>query len=110
MNAYYNNNFGKNRSAFYNNHSTKGTAIKARRRYSAPANAIEAILCFIDSIISFICSARVRVIAKAVMGFVCLIGILSIIGRLELGTLSLLSGCIGLGLIILVEFLVIKQK
>ena len=83
---------------------------KSRKGYATPANAIEAILCFIDAVITFICSARVRVIAKASMGFVCLIGILGIIGRLELGTLSLLSGCIGLALIILVEFLVIRQK
>lgn len=110
MNAYYNNKYGKNNSVFNNNYSTKGIARSSRKRYAAPSNAIEAILYFIDTLISFICSARVRVIAKAVMGFVCLIGILGIIGRLELGTLSLLSGCIGLGLIILVEFLVIRQK
>ena len=109
MNTYYNHDFGKNKSVFNNNYSTKGNFKKARRT-SSSANVIEAILCFIDIIVEFICSARVRVIAKAVFGFICLIGVLGIIGRLELGTLSLLSGCIGMGLIILVEFLVIRQK
>ena len=110
MNAYYNNNFGKNRSAFYNNYSAKGTAVRARKRRSGLIAIVEAILCFIDSAIEFICSAKVRIVAKAVFGFVCLVGVLGIIGRLELGTLSLLSGCIGLGLILALEFLIIRQK
>ena len=108
MNAYYNNQYEKNHSTFNNNYSTRGIARRTRKGYAV--SATEAILYFIDAIISFICSARVRVAAKAVLGFVCLIGIIGIIGRLELGTLSLFSGCVGLGLIILLEFLVIRQK
>lgn len=110
MNTYYDRDFGKNSSVLNKNYSTKGIYKKSRRKSCASVNIVEAILNLIDMIVAFVCSARVRIIAKAIFGFVCLIGVVGIIGRLEMGTLPLLSGCIGLGLIILVEFLVIRQK
>ena len=109
MNRYYERNFNKNSGAL-NRRDSWGSSYKRRRRTSASAYALELILSFIDMIISFVCSAKARIAAKAIFGFICLVGVVGIIGRLELGTLPLLSGCIGLALIIGIEFLIVRQK
>ena len=109
MNRYYDGHFGKNNSIFNKNYSRKGTYMRTRRR-SASASVIDAILNFIDAIVSFICSAKTRIIAKAVFGFVILVAAVGIMGRIQLGSISLLSGCAGLALIIALEFIIIRQK
>ena len=109
MNRYYERDFNKNSGAV-NRRDSWGTAYKRRRRTSTSAYVLEAILSFIDTIVAFVCSAKARIAAKAVFGFICLVGVIGIIGRLELGTLPLLSGCIGLALIIGIEFLIVRQK
>ena len=107
MNRYYDRDFNKNTAILNRHSSTKGIYKKSR---SSSTSVLEMILSLIDSIIACVCSAKTRIIAKAVFGFVCLVGVIGIIGRLEMGTLPLLSGCIGLALIIAIEFLVVRQK
>lgn len=107
MNRYYDRDFNKNTAILNRRPSSRGIYKKSRR---TSTSALDMILSLIDSIISFVCSAKARIIAKAVFGFICLIGVVGIIGRLETGTLSLLSGCIGLALIIAIEFWVVRQK
>jgi hypothetical protein len=60
-------------------------------------------------ILDFLCSAKTLVGAKAVFGFLALIGLLGVIGGIEFGKISLLSGVSVLGIIVALEFFIIKD-
>lgn len=109
MNRYYDGHFGKNNSIFNKNYSRKGTYMRTRRR-SASASVIDAILNFIDALVAFICSAKTRIIAKAVFGFLALVAAIGIMGRIQVGSIPLLAGCAALALIVALEFIIIRQK
>ncbi len=110
MNASYNYKSTKNHSYFVPAASKKGSCRPFVRRQSAYADLTERCLTLIDMILDFFCSARFLIRAKAAFSFVALVGVLGIIGGMEFGTISLLSGIVCLSLVIVLEFLVIKDE
>ena len=48
--------------------------------------------------------------AVVIVAAVILVAAVGIMGRIQLGSISLLSGCAGLALIIALEFIIIRQK
>jgi hypothetical protein len=60
-------------------------------------------------ILELLCSARVIVAAKALFGFIALIGLLGIIGGIEFGTISLLTGVSCLALLVALEFVILRD-
>ena len=109
MNSTYNYKTGKNNMIYNDTNSKKGTCAAYAREEVAYTDFAEKSLSFIDMIIDFLCSAKTLVGAKAVFGFLALIGLLGVIGGIEFGTISLLSGSIVLGIIIALEFFVLKD-
>lgn len=109
MNTTYQYKTGKNNIDFATSTSKKGTCRPFVRKRPAYVEYAEKCLSFIDMILEIICSARVIVAAKAVFGFFALIGLLGIIGGIEFGTISLLTGVSCLGLIIVLEFLILRD-
>lgn len=110
MNASYR--YKNNRNNLYFNpaSSKKGSCRPFVRRQSACVEFADRCLAFIDTVLDFFCSARFLIRAKATFAFVALVGLLGIIGGMEFGTVSLLSGTVCLALVIALEFLVIKDE
>ncbi len=109
MNTAYQYKTGRNNIDFANNTSKKGTCRPFVRKRPAYVDFAEKFLSFIDMIIEFLCSARVIVAAKAVFGFIALIGLLGIIGGIEFGTISLLAGVSCLALLVVLEFIILRD-
>ena len=110
MNATYNYKTGRNNITFDNGVSKKGNFKPFVRKQPAHVEFSEKCLTFIDMILEFICSARVIVGAKALFSFVTLLGFLGIIGGIEIGTVSLLTGVACLSLIIALEFVILRDE
>ena len=109
MNTTYNYKTGKNNIDFARNTSKKGTFRPFVRKQPAYVEFAEKCLSFIDMILDFLCSARVIVAAKAVFGFVVLIGLLCIICGIEFGKISLLTGGLCLSLVVAIEFVILRD-
>lgn len=109
MNATYTYKTGKNNITFDNGVSKKGSFKPFVRKRPAYMDFAEKCLSFIDMIIDLFCSARFLVAAKAVFSFATLIGFLGIIGGMEFGKISLLTGVICLCLVIALEFVILKD-
>lgn len=109
MNATYNYKTGKNNINFSTSTSKKGTCRPFVRKRPVYMDFAEKCLSFIDMILDILCSARVIVAAKAVFSFIALLGLLGIIGGIEFGTVSLLTGVICLSLIVALEFVILRD-
>ena len=109
MNTTYQYKTGRNNIDFAASASKKGTCNTVTCNRPAYMDFADKCLSFIDMILEIICSARVIVAAKAVFGFFALIGLLGIIGGIEFGTISLLGGLSCLGLIVGLEFLILRD-
>ena len=109
MNANYNYKTSRNNINFAPNNSKKGTCRPFVRKRPAYVEHAEKCLSFIDMILDVICSTRVIVAAKALFGFVALIGLLGIIGGIEIGTISLLTGISCLALLVALEFVILRD-
>ena len=109
MTTNYNYKTGKNNTYYNNTNSKKGTCRPFVRKRPAYMDFADKCLSFIDMILEIICSARVIVAAKAVFGFFALIGLLGIIGGIEFGKISLLTGVSCLALIVVLEFLILRD-
>ena len=109
MNTAYNYKTGKNNIDFSRPVSKKGNCRPFVRKQPAYVEYTEKCLSFIDMVLDFLCSARVIVAAKAVFGFAVLIGLLGIIGGIEFGKISLLTGGLCLGLVVALEFVILRD-
>ena len=109
MNSAYNYKTGRNNIDFAAPTSKKGTCRPFVRKRPAYMDFAEKCLTFIDIILEFLCSARVIVAAKAVFGFIALLGLLGIIGGIEFGTISLVAGISCLGLLVALEFVILRD-
>ena len=109
MNATYNYKTGRNNINYVSTASKKGNFRPFVRKRPAYVEYAEKCLTFIDTVIDFLCSARVIVAAKAVFGFLTLIGLLGIIGGIEVGKISLLTGVLCLGLVVALEFVILRD-
>lgn len=109
MNTAYNYKNGNNNTNSYNVNSKKGTV--ARTTYSEPMypEFADKYLSFIDMIIDALSSFHVLVAAKAIFAFIALLGFFGVIGGIELGTVSLFTGVIALALIVVTEFIILKD-
>ena len=110
MNTTYQYKSGRNNIDFERHTSKKGTCRPFVRKRPAYMDFAEKCLSFIDMVLEFICSARVIVAAKAVFAFITLIGFLGIIGGIEIGKISLLTGVSCLALIIALEFIILRDN
>ena len=110
MNTAYNYKTGRNNIKFATHTSKKGTCRPFVRKQPAYVEFADKCLSFIDMVLEFICSARVIVAAKAFFSFVVLLGFLGIIGGIEIGTISLVSGITCLSLIIALEFVILREE
>ena len=109
MNATYSYKTGKNNIDFARPISKKGTCRTFVRKQPAYVEYREKCLSFIDMVLDFLCSARVITVAKAVFGFFALLGLLGIIGGIEFGKISLLTGGLCLGLVVALEFVILRD-
>ena len=109
MNTAYQYKTGRNNIEFATHTSKKGTCRPFVRKRPAYMDFADKCLSFIDMVLEIICSARVIVAAKAVFGFFALIGLLGIIGGIEFGKISLLTGVSCLALIVVLEFLILRD-
>lgn len=109
MNATYNYKTGRNNIEFATHTSKKGTCRPFVRKQPLYVAYAEKCLGFIDMILEILCSARVIVAAKAVFGFIALIGLLGIIGGIEFGTISLFTGVAALASIVALEFVILRD-
>ena len=109
MNAIYNYKTGRNNITFDNGTSKKGICRPFVRKKPAHVEFEEKCLSFIDMILDFLCSARIITAAKAVFGFFALLGLLGIIGGIEIGKISLLTGGICLSLVVALEFVILRD-
>lgn len=109
MNSAYNYKTGKNTMIYNERNSEKGTCRAPAYEGDAFADFTERSLSFIDTIIDFLSSARTLVGAKAVFGFLALLGLLGVIGGIEFGTISLISGVACLAVIAALEFLILRD-
>lgn len=109
MNATYNYKSGKNNMHFVASTSKKGTCRPFVRKRPAYMDFSERCLSFIDMIIELFSSARVMLKAKALFGFIALMGLLSIIGGIEFGKISLIAGLSCLAVLVALEFLVLRD-
>ncbi len=110
MNTTYTYKTGRNNITFDNGVSKKGTCRPFVRKRPAHVEFAEKCLSFIDMILDFFSSARFLVASKAVFAFVALVGLLGIIGGMEFGKISLLSGVICLALIVALEFVILREE
>ena len=110
MNATHTYKTGRNNITFDNGNSKKGTCRPFVRKRPAYMDFADNCLSFIDMILDFFCSARFIVAAKAVFAFVVLLGFIGIIGGMEFGRVSLLSGVICLALVIALEFVILREE
>ena len=109
MNATYNYKTGRNNIEFATHASKKGTCRPFVRKQPAYVEYAEKCLNFIDMILELLCSVRVIVAAKALFGFIALIGLLGIIGGIEFGTISLFTGVSCLALLVSLEFVILRD-
>jgi hypothetical protein len=109
MNATYTYKTGRNNITFDKEISKKGTCRPFVRKRPAYMDFAERCISFIDMIIDFFCSARVLVATKAVFAFATLLGLVGIIGGMEFGKISLLTGVICLSLIVALEFVILRE-
>lgn len=109
MNTTYQYKTGKSNIDFAPRTSKKGTCRPFVRKRPAYMDFSEKCLSFIDMILEFFCSARVIVAAKAIFGFLTLVGLLSIIGGIEIGKISLLTGISCLTIIVGLEFFILRD-
>lgn len=109
MNTAYNYKTGKNNVNYNGNNSKKGMYKEYTSNAPAHSDFVEKSLSFIDNIIDFLSSARTLVVAKAFFAFIALLGFLGVIGGLDLGTISLVSGVISLSLLIGVEYVILRD-
>ena len=109
MNTAYNYKTGRNNIEFATHTSKKGTCRPCVRKQPAYVEYAEKCLNFIDLMLELLCSARVIVAAKALFGFIALIGLLGIIGGIEFGTISLLTGVSCLALLVALEFVILRD-
>lgn len=109
MNAVYTYKTGRNNITFDNGNSKKGTCRPFVRKRPAYVDFADKCLSFIDAVIEFFCSAKVLVASKAIFAFIALLGFIGVIGGMEFGKVSLLSGVICLSLIIALEFVILKE-
>ena len=109
MNATYNYKTGRNNIEFATHTSKKGTCRPFVRKQPAYVEYAEKCLNFIDMILELLCSVRVIVAAKALFGFIALIGLLGIIGGIEFGTISLFTGVSCLALLVSLEFVILRD-
>ena len=110
MNATYTYKTGRNNITFENRNSKKGSFKPFVRKRPAYMDFADRCLSFIDMIIDFFCSAKFLIGAKAVFSFAVLVGFLGIIGGMEFGKISLLSGVACLALVIALEFVILKDN
>lgn len=109
MNTTYNYKNETNNMMINKDFSKKGTAQSISIDRENNADTVDKLLSVIDNITDLISSMRFLVVAKALFAFIALLGFLGVIGGIELGTVSLISGSIALALIIGVEFLILKD-
>ena len=109
MNATYNYKTGRNNIEFAHQNSKKGTCKTFVAKRSASECFIERSLSFIDNLIDILSSARTLIAAKALFAFITLLGFFGVIGGIELGTVSLVTGVIALSLLIGVEYIVLRD-
>ena len=109
MNTAYNYKTGRSNIEFETHTSKKGTCRPFVRKQPAYVVFAERCLSFIDMVIEFLSSTRVIVAAKALFGFIALIGLLGIIGGIEFGTISLLAGVFCLAIIVALEFIILRD-
>ena len=109
MNATYTYKTGKNNITFDNQISKKGTCRPFVRKRPAYMDFADKCISFIDAIIDFFCSARVLVATKAVLAFFTLLGFFGIIGGMEFGKISLVSGIACLSLVIALEYVILRE-
>lgn len=89
--------------------SKKGMAKVDTMERENSTDIIEKILTALDNLTDSLNSARALIIAKAVFAFIALLGLLGVIGGIELGTVSLISGSIALALIVGLEFIILRD-
>ena len=109
MNTAYGYKSVANNASFNNVNSNKGTYNTIAKVDSAEVMFAEKCMTSIDNIIDFICSARVLIVAKALFAFIALLGFFGVIGGIEFGTISLVSGVALLSAIIGVEFFILRD-
>jgi hypothetical protein len=109
MNATYNYKTGKNNIEFASKSSKKGTCKTFVSKRSASEDFVERSLSFIDNIIEILSSPRTLVVAKALFAFIALLGFFGVIGGIELGTVSLLTGTVALALLIGFEYIILRD-
>lgn len=64
----------------------------------------------LDTLLALICSERVLGCARAIFGAVSIVGLVGIIRDAELGLETLVSGCVCLTLVMLLEFLTREEN
>lgn len=109
MNTAYSYKNGKNNSSFNNINSKRGNARGARNQSPSVENFVDRALTLIDSGIESLSSLRALVAAKALFAFITLLGFFGVIGGMELGRVSLITGVIALAILVGAEFLVLKD-
>ncbi len=110
MNASYTYKSGRKTVSFDRGYSKKGNCRRFVPKHSAGVIAADKCLTFIDNVLDFFCSAKFILRAKAVFSFFALLGLIGLIGGIEGGGISLLSGTVCLALVILLQYLVIKDE
>lgn len=109
MNTSYDYKNERNNANSYRINSKKGMVTRVSHIEPARPDFAEKCLTFIDLVIEVLSSARLLVGAKAFFGFIILLGFLGVIGGIELGTVSLITGVVALSLLIGAEFIVLKD-
>lgn len=109
MNTTYNYKTSRNNINYNTQNSKKGNFRPFVRKQPAYVELADKCLSFIDSVLDFLCSARVIVAAKALFSFLALLGLLGIIGGIEIGKVSLLTGGICLSLVVALEFVILRD-
>ena len=110
MNATYMYKTGRNNIDFSKSCSKKGTCKRFAPKQSAGVIVADRCLTFIDNVLDFFCSAKFILRAKAAFSFIALLGLIGLIGGIEGGGISLISGSVCLALVILLQYLVIKDE
>ena len=105
MNKYYSNNeqFNSNRRIF------EAYFTEVESRPSKLEKCLNRILSILAILLSAITCQRARSLAKTAIVVGCLIGLVGVIGAMEQGTVSLLSGFFFASIMIFVEFLCLKK-
>lgn len=91
-------------------YSKKGTHNAVAHSFPSNADFSEKILAFIDMVLDFFCSARFISLSKAVFGLMMIFGFFGLIGGANIGSISLVSGCVCLTLVIFLEYVILCDK